>query len=888
MKKLSEMLRDENRPLNERIFMLLSITALMAMASMVLFGCLMGEKTADLVTMGACVVVFALLILLGIYYSKINLVATIIAGIIIFILLPITFFVGGGILGGSPVWFIFCTMFINLAVVGRRKHVLIAMCGIVTIICYSVAFRYPKLVAPHDMRTAYMDSLFSVLVVGTMLSFMFGFEIMVLRRAMAQSMEKSRKIEALNKTQNRFFSSMSHEIRTPINTIIGLNEMILREDISEDVAEDAHNIQAASKILLSVINDILDMSKIESGKMEIVPVAYDVKAMIVDIINMTWNRAREKGLEFGVDVDPSIPRRLFSDEIRIKQILINILNNALKYTREGSILLSVHCRRTEHGKALVTYTVDDTGMGIKKESIPYLFNAYQRLDEDKNKYIEGTGLGLSIVKQLVDLLGGDIAVNSVYTKGTTFMVSIEQEIVDETVIGNIDPENIKLSHIRNKYHQHFEAAEAKVLIVDDNSANLLVATKLLRKTRVSTFTAKSAKECLDLTLENHYHVILMDHMMPEMDGIECLHAIREQAGGLCREVPVVVLTANAGSENQALYRREGFDDYLVKPVDATALEHVLYSLLPKELVTTMEGEDEERYESDQVLHQMRKRIPLLITTESVADLPIEMTDRLNIPVIPFTVHTETGIFTDGREAESSVLLNFMDETKMVAKSMAPTVADYEDFFAEHLTQAQHIVHISMAKRASKGFSNASEAALSFYNVRIIDSGHLSSGMGLLVLAAHKYAGENQANPEQAVELISRKRSSIQTSFMPQSTLFLYRAGLVSERIHRICSSLMLHPVIVIKESALTVGSIKVGSLEAARNAYIRSTFRDTHNIDTSSLFITYAGMKKSDLEEVRDRVLSIVKFENVYFQKASSAISVNCGPGTFGFIFARK
>ena len=376
--------------------------------------------------------------------------------------------------------------------------------------------------------------------------------------------------------------------------------------------------------------------------------------------------------------------------------------------------------------------------------------------------------------------------------------------------------------------------------------------------------------------------------MPEMDGIECLHAIREQKGGLCREVPIVVATANAGSENQALYRREGFDDYLVKPIDATALEHVLYSLLPRDLITTTEDEEKEDYESDQVIHQMRKRIPLLITTESVADIPTEMTDNLHIPVIPYTVHTDTGIFTDGREAESSVLLHFMNETGMTAKSMAPTVDDYEDFFAEHLTQAQHIVHISMAKRVSKGFSNANEAALSFYNVQVIDSGQLSSGMGLLVLAAHQYAGENQADPRQAVELISRKRDRIHTSFMPGDTLFLYRAGLVSERIHRLCRSLLLHPVIVIKDSTMTVGQIRLGNSASAKKAYIRSVFRDAHDIDTSALFITYAGMKRSDLETIRDMALSLVKFERVYFQKASSAIAVNCGPGTFGFIFARK
>lgn len=228
---------------------------------------------------------------------------------------------------------------------------------------------------------------------------------------------------------------MSHEIRTPINTIIGLNEIILREDISEEAAENARNIQGASKLLLSLINDILDISKIKSGKMEVINVSYETGALFSEIVNMIWIKAKEKGLEFKLHVDSSIPSMLCGDEVRIKQILINLLNNAVKYTSEGSVTLSVRCERLSVNKVRVWYSVEDTGQGVKKENIPYIFNAFRRVDEERNRYIEGTGLGLSIVQQLVELMGGGISLNSVYSKGSTFIVTLDQDIIDNRELG---------------------------------------------------------------------------------------------------------------------------------------------------------------------------------------------------------------------------------------------------------------------------------------------------------------------------------------------------------------------------------------------------------------------------------------------------------------------
>ena len=887
MNRLTNAIRDENRPMHERMFMLLGSLALTAMAAVVMIGFITGDDPFDLLTISSCFTVFLILMLIAGKTKNYNFIAVIVSVILIFVLLPVTFFAGGGIQGGAPMWFIFSTLCITMIVNGKGKFVLLLLNFVSAGVCCFTAYRHPALLTEHSVKTCYIDTYMSIILVGLILSLMVGFEILTLKREKERSDEQSRKIADLNKAQNRFFSSMSHEIRTPINTIIGLDEMILREDISEEVADDARNIQSASKILLSLINDILDMSKMESGKMELVPVIYDVGNMLSDIVTMISVTAEKKGLEFMIDVDPTLPSQLLSDEVRIKQILINLLNNAVKYTQSGSVSLSVHSRRTDNNRALVTYSVEDTGMGIRKESIPHLFDAFKRVDERRNRYIEGTGLGLSIVKQLCDLLGGEISVNSIYTKGSTFVFTLEQETVGDQQIGTFSPERFRRGGKAAK-GQRFEAPEARVLIVDDNRTNILVAEKLLRRTKVITETAESGEECLRMTLQKHYDAIFMDHMMPGMDGIECLHAVRSQSGGLCRETPMVVLTANAGSEEQALYRREGFDAYMLKPIDTAVLEETLLNILPAELVTVMEH-GITKFEQVELVRAAKRKVPLVITTESVSDIPQKLANELGIPVIPYKIGTDNGLFDDGFEADGDVLIRCMNEETITVRSEPPSVADYEAFFAEQLSDAQHIIHISMARRSGEGFANASEAALAFYNVNVVDSGHLSSGMGLMAIrAAYRMKGEPFSDAAEIKRGIEEMRGRVSTSFIMRDTNYLCRSGRLSERINRLCSAFMIHPVIVMKDSTMTIGKVFFGNLKQARRTYIKKALYDLHGINTEALFITYVGMKKDEVEEIRDIVAEFVKFDKVYLQKASPAICANCGEGTFGLIFERK
>ncbi|MCI9651670.1 MAG: response regulator, partial [Lachnospiraceae bacterium] len=615
-RKWLEIIFDHKISLRERMFRLVTGISMVALV----FILVLGRSDVNLFILPLSLAYIYIAAKISIKKECINAGAAAIV-VLLLLLYPVVFFTGGGLYGGVPEWFVLCFIYISITLEGRRKGVFFLLCIVETVICYYLAYHYPDLVMPNTMAQAYFDSARSVILVGFLTSILLLFQNYLYEEENKLTKSQKKEIEELNQAENHFFSSMSHEIRTPINTIIGLNEMILRGDISDEVAENARNIQGASKMLLTLINDILDLSKIKSGKMEIVNVSYETGELFSEIVNMIWIKAREKGLEFRLQVDPSMPSMLCGDEVRIKQVLINLLNNAVKYTKEGSVTLSVRCERVGVNRVRVWYSVEDTGQGVKKENIPYIFDAFKRVDEKKNRHIEGTGLGLSIVKQLVELMGGEISVNSVYMNGSTFLVTLEQDIISERELGTFTLTSRMKVHEGEQYRHSFEAPGAHVLVVDDNEMNLMVVRKLLSDTKVQIDTASSGAECLRLTQYQHYDCILMDHLMPEMDGIECLHALHSQPGGLCQDVPVIALTANAGSDNQQIYRKEGFSGYLPKPISGALLEAAVLSILPKELVALSETASQSEIGKDVLIFEQAKRISLMVTTDSVCDLP---------------------------------------------------------------------------------------------------------------------------------------------------------------------------------------------------------------------------------------------------------------------------
>ncbi|MEE3468154.1 MAG: DegV family protein [Eubacterium sp.] len=884
-KRLINYMSDTEISLRERNFVLTSLTSAVTLTFIFIWNFCIGEAPLKVIALGVTVLAMYLFTWLWVKLDFVAVGSVINAFMIIFFVLPIEYFTGGGVFGCTPVWFAFAFLYIGLNLHGIACILCLSLLVGSAVTCYVVSYLHPKYLVTHTVGVAYLDSIASVIGVGVLLYITITFMIRIYKREQKTVLEQKEQIDALNKAQNRFFSSMSHEIRTPINTIVGLNEMILREEVSDEVAEDAANIRAASKMLLHLINDILDMSKIESGQMKLTPTAYRPGDMLSDLVGMLWLRAREKGLEFRVDVAPDVPEELLGDEVRINQVLINVINNSIKYTKEGSVTFSIQCERGEGDMATIIYTVTDTGMGIKKESIPHLFTAFKRVDEEKNRYIEGTGLGLSIVKQLVDMMGGRITVNSVYTKGSTFIIEIPQRVLSDTPIGALDTENSHRMRIREEYEHSFEAPEARVLVVDDTAANVLVVTKLLRDTKVQIDTAGSGAEALEKTLENTYQVIFMDHMMPEMDGIECMHGIREQVGGMSREAKIVVLTANAGSENQLLYQKEGFDGYLLKPVSGDALEKELYRQLPRDMIVSLGGDEGILEESVSWIEDHRKRIPVAITTESVADLPKSITDRYHIAVLPHMVETDKGIFKDGLEIDTEGVLSFMAESDMSVQTVAPDVAAHEEFFAEQLVHANNIIHLSISSRVThSGCIAAQEAAKAFDNVFVFDTHHLSSGQGLMVIEACRMAEEGMS-PEEILAALEKLRPRVHTEFIVDDIDYLVRAHQIPPKVGRVSKSLMMHPIISLKKGKMGIGKLQVGSSDHARQRYVESLIRGAKTADRRILFVTYVGMTQKELDRIRTVVMSQVPFDEVYFQKASPAIAANCGPGTFGLLY---
>jgi len=389
---------------------------------------------------------------------------------------------------------------------------------------------------------------------------------------------------AADRAKSEFLANMSHEIRTPINAVLGMNELILRESTEKPVLNYARDIESAGNSLLSIINDILDFSKIESGKMELVQTEYSIQSFVNDCYNMISMRAKAKNLSIIIQNNEKLPSKLYGDEIRVRQVLLNLLTNAVKYTKEGSVTLDIDYKLFDSNDILLKFAVTDTGVGIPHESISNLFISFSRIDEKKNRTIEGTGLGLKITKELVELMGGSISVDSIYGKGSTFTVEIPQKIVSNIPVGDLSKNFGQIEKGVSKYKQSFIAPDAKVLVVDDVLMNVKVFKGLLKNVQIKIDTALSGAECLSMIQNTRYDIIFMDHMMPEMDGIETLHRIKQFKNCLNAETPVVVLTANAivGVEDE--YLKEGFNDYLSKPVKTKELEEMVKKYLPENLI----------------------------------------------------------------------------------------------------------------------------------------------------------------------------------------------------------------------------------------------------------------------------------------------------------------
>ncbi len=398
-----------------------------------------------------------------------------------------------------------------------------------------------------------------------------------------EELEKQKEIaDNASEAKSRFLANMSHEIRTPINAVLGFDEMILRETKEKTIRAYAADIMSAGRTLLSLINDILDLSKVEAGKMEIIPAQYELSSLINDLNNMIKDRADKKGLKLIVDVNAHIPHLLIGDEIRIRQCVMNLLTNAVKYTEKGSVAMRVDFSEVKDDEIFLIFSVEDTGIGMKQEDMEKLFSPYKRIEEKRNRQVEGTGLGMGITRGLLELMGSSLKVQSEYGKGTTVSFAVSQEVVSHDEIGDYAHRLDEVNSGENVYRELFHAPNARILVVDDTEINLTVVKNLLKKTKIRIDIALSGKDAIALATSNEYDVAFIDHMMPDMDGIETLTAFRNTDKN--RKTPAVALTANAISGARQVYLDAGFTDYLSKPVDGTKLEKMLLGLLPKEKI----------------------------------------------------------------------------------------------------------------------------------------------------------------------------------------------------------------------------------------------------------------------------------------------------------------
>ncbi len=375
------------------------------------------------------------------------------------------------------------------------------------------------------------------------------------------------KAEIANNAKTDFLASVSHEIRTPLNAIIGLSESIPTKDLPKDVAEDIKNINNAGSILLEIVNNILDITKVEEGKMTLNNKPYSLADIISELTSLVNVTISEKPIKFNIETKGNIPTKLIGDEVKVHQVLLNLLSNACKYTKKGTITLNIDSKIIGD-KCNLTFKVIDTGIGIKRSDYEKIFQKFERLDQGQ-KNIEGTGLGLVITKELLNLMGGKITFDSVYQQGTTFTVSFDQEIADRTIITNLQA----FEPPKTVLDEHFDGSQYNILLVDDNLLNIKVAEKILKSYNFKITTAKSGLECLNLTKNQKFDLIFLDHMMPEMDGIQTLYNLKSRVVGFT--TPVVVLTANAIEGSKEKYLKEGFCDYLSKPISQKELDRIL-------------------------------------------------------------------------------------------------------------------------------------------------------------------------------------------------------------------------------------------------------------------------------------------------------------------------
>ena len=646
------------------------------------------------------------------------------------------FFLDGGINGGVPIFFILAVVLTPCFF--ETGDSIDFLCLEILTYSLNVFFSYHYHYAIVDEYVKPGDVVFPILIVTAILGVLCLFYNYSFRKQQKQLDSALSEANSANEAKSSFLNSMSHEIRTPMNSILGMNEMILREEDRPEIREYALVIQRSGRALLGIINDVLDFSKLQDKKMEIMPVRYDLSSLINDFVNIAAEQAKKKSLTFTVNVDKTIPRILDGDEYHIRQVMTNILNNAVKYTERGGITLTMGFEKLDSYTILLHFAVTDTGIGIKSDDIEYIFQPFEHIESSRRFNADGSGLGLSIVQRLLTLMDSELKVESVFHKGSTFSFDVKQTVIKWEPIGDYERAfSVASSHQGKKFMHSFQAPEAKVLVVDDADINLMVFSNLLKKTKIKIDTASSGLEMLQMVRMKHYDMIFLDHRMPGMDGIEAFHNMKKMTECLNLNTPVVALTANAVLGARQLYMDEGFSDYISKPIDTVRLEQVLLEYLPDDLI--IKGEDIE-IEDD---------APKLKAPKS------EPSSTYNEPTV-----SEEPAEAEEEEAEGDEYEKFKN-IEGIDFNAAVTNCGSEDTFV----QALEIFYNSLDKKADEIETYEKEKDIKNYTVKVHALKSAARLVGALDLSADaKYLEEcGDKNDEHEIEtktpaLLSKYRS----------------------------------------------------------------------------------------------------------------------------------
>lgn len=517
---------------------------------------------------------------------------------IFLVMFPYLFFKSGGYKGGMVSFYMFGILFTVFMLEGKAMFFTAFAELVVYIATILTAYQNPQTVVwfssekevVMDLLMGFCASSISVAAAMYLHFRMYNRQQKILEEARIEA-------QSANKAKSAFLANMSHEIRTPINVMLGMNEMILRESESEEIRQYAKSIERFGGYLISLINNVLDISRIESGKMEIEEGKYEPRQLLDEVMLIAEKQAEQKSLKINLMFDETLPKYLIGDVIHIKQILLNLINNAVKYTQEGQIDLKVS---QNEEKTKLIFEVKDTGIGIKEENLSVLFDAFMRVDSKKNAKIKGTGLGLAIAKQLAEQMGGRIHVESVYGQGSSFFVELPRKKISDEKISDIE-----WKEDDERKRRSFVAPQAKLLVVDDNKENLMVVKSLLKRTAVFVDTADSGEECMDKVRQNRYDLILLDYMMPQMDGIDTIRELKKDPQF---HTPVIALSADVTKGIEQTFLREGFCAYLSKPVMWRKLEDLMLQYLREDLVFVREDHKEEQKIKDEEFKQLKKQL----------------------------------------------------------------------------------------------------------------------------------------------------------------------------------------------------------------------------------------------------------------------------------------